>query len=80
MPQSQLPAGDASSAAVASTSQSAGAVWNGVERRSQVDRRQQNRRQERGSAMLDTRTQPDRRCEARRQTDRAVNAFVACKV
>lgn len=54
--------------------------WNGVERRTNPDRRQQTRRQYRVVSMLDTRTESDRRRQGRRQSDRLRGAFIACKV
>ncbi|QLI81158.1 hypothetical protein HZU75_06225 [Chitinibacter fontanus] len=56
------------------------ARWNGVERRTNPDRRQQTRRQYRVVSMLDTRTESDRRRQGRRQSDRLLGAFIACKV
>ncbi|MBS1156484.1 MAG: hypothetical protein H6R07_2408 [Proteobacteria bacterium] len=47
----------------------AGAEWDGVERRSNPDRRSSDRRQQGLKGLLDTRTGDDRRHYGRRSTD-----------
>ena len=49
-------------------------TWNGLERRN-VERREEDRRNERQMAMLDTRTNQDRRRQGRRESDLHLHSF-----
>ncbi|WP_028450243.1 hypothetical protein [Chitinibacter tainanensis] len=72
-----LPPDDLSGAAVGELLPSSGG-WNGIERRA-GERRQIERRQQRGATPLDTRTE-ERRRQGRRLTDRPQWAFIPCKI
>ena len=54
--------------------------WRGEERRLAGDRRENDRRNERLAAMLDTRAGFDRRRESRRQTDELRLSSFSCRV
>jgi hypothetical protein len=54
--------------------------WDGSERRVDADRRENERRNERQSAMLDTRAGSDRRRECRRETDELQLRGFSCRV
>ncbi|QZA77810.1 hypothetical protein K4H28_16330 [Deefgea tanakiae] len=55
-------------------------LWDGAERRTHQERRGSDRRNERQSAMLDTRVRVDRRREGRRQTDELELRSFSCRV
>nr|WP_314899025.1 hypothetical protein [uncultured Deefgea sp.] len=55
-------------------------LWDGAERRAHQERRASDRRNERQSAMLDTRVRVDRRRESRRQTDELELRSFSCRV
>ena len=55
-------------------------TWDGTERRIDEDRRENQRRNERQSAMLDTRAGFDRRRECRRETDEQQLRGFSCRV
>ena len=55
-------------------------LWDGTERRLDADRRENDRRNERQSAMLDTRAGFDRRRECRRETDELQMRGFSCRV
>ena len=54
--------------------------WDGLDRRAPQERRAIDRRNERQSAMLDTRVRTDRRSESRRQTDELELRSFSCRV
>ncbi len=56
------------------------AQWDGRDRRAVEDRRESERRNEKLSAMLDTRVRSDRRRESRRQTDELELRSFSCRV
>lgn len=55
-------------------------TWDGINRRIDEDRRANERRNERQSAMLDTRAGFDRRRECRRETDELQLRGFSCRV
>jgi hypothetical protein len=55
-------------------------LWDGIDRRAQLERRASDRRNERQSAMLDTRVRTDRRRECRRRTDALELRSFSCRV